>query len=79
MNSTADATTAGSSAPSVRRTRRAADRVVEARDLGHPADVLARRDAFAGLDDETVLERHDDLVEVVEVDAPRRTSRTAPS
>ena len=31
----------------------------EPRDLAHPADVLARRDALAGLDDQAVLERLD--------------------
>ena len=70
-NSTAEATTAGSSAPSVTSnvpSRRTAS--CRPGDLGHPADVLARRDPIAGLDDQPVLEREDDVVEIVEVDPP---------
>src|SRR3954464_15220441 len=44
------------------------DDVVEARDHGHPADVFPRWHAIAGLDDEPLLERQDDVVEVIEVD-----------
>src|SRR4051794_22980961 len=40
------------------------DDVVEARDLGHPADVLAGWNAIAGLHDEPILEREDNVVEV---------------
>ena len=46
-----------------------ADRVAQARDLAHPRDVLARRRPIAGLDGEPVLERLDDLLELVERDA----------
>ena len=43
-----------------------ADRVVQTRHLAHPGDVFARRRPLAGLDDEPVLERIDDRLEVIE-------------